>query len=114
MSRNPNTVREGGNSGFQAVSLALHFGCARITLLGFDLRFNGRQKHWHGDHKRSNPTLRAFANWQQNFAELAKVAPVPIINATRETSLRCFPRMGLNESLSSVAERGSLPPGSVR
>jgi hypothetical protein len=103
ISRNPNTIREGGNSGFQAVGLALLFGAARITLLGYDMQFTGGRKHWHADHAKNNPTTISLRGWRQNFGELSRATDVPIINATRETGLTCFPRMGLNESLASIA-----------
>jgi hypothetical protein len=103
ITRTPNSVREGGNSGFQAVGLALLFGASRITLLGFDMQHTHGRGHWHADHERNNPTRIAFGNWRKNFDELSRMTDVPIINATRHTALRCFPRMSLHESLSSVA-----------
>lgn len=99
IAKHPNTVRQGGNSGYQAIGIALLFGAARIVLLGFDMQFTNGRKHWHKDHAKNNPTGIALKNWRANFRELASVCPVPIINATRETALDCFPRMSLEEAL---------------
>mgnify|MGYP002145968013 CR=1 FL=1 len=43
------TVGCGGNSGFQALNLALQFGCTRIILVGYDMRLD-KGLHWHGAH----------------------------------------------------------------
>ncbi|UHQ21896.1 hypothetical protein LVB77_14600 [Lysobacter sp. 5GHs7-4] len=109
MGRRPDRIRQGGNSGFQAVSLALHFGASRVVLLGYDMQFTGGRKHWHGDHpdKMGNPLPKRFLDWRQRFAELAQQSTVPIINASRETGLSCFPRMDLDACLAESATCGA-------
>lgn len=99
ISKLPNTIAEGGNSGYQAIGLALHFGAAKLVLLGFDMKQTNGKKHWHEDHKQNNPTREAFANWNKRFRVLAAQSPVPIINASRETALDCFPRTDLETAL---------------
>lgn len=100
--RNPSSIRLGGNSGFQALGLALHFGARRVTLLGYDMQIpaTGRT-HWHGDHgvKLGNPMQEKMLSWRRHFSELAGLVRVPIVNATRETALKCFPRLDLAEAL---------------
>lgn len=104
MSKRLGMVRHGGNSGFLAVSLALHFGAARVVLLGYDMGATGGRLHWHDDHRgMSNPTITSMAAWVRRFDELARVVRVPILNATRQTALRCFPRVGLSEGLAEPA-----------
>ena len=102
LARNPGSIRLGGNSGFQAVGLAHHFGAARITLLGYDMQLpaTGRT-HWHGDHshKLGNPIQDRMKAWQKCFAEMAGLVRIPIVNATRETALKCFPQLPLAEAL---------------
>lgn len=102
-------IRQGGNSGFQAVGLALLFGASRIILVGYDMQFSGGRKHWHGDHPEAmgNPLPKKFADWRQRFAELAHATKVPIVNASRETALNCFPRMDLDACLAEPAPRRS-------
>jgi hypothetical protein len=101
ISTKPGTIRQGGNSGFQAVSLALHFGAARIVLLGFDMQMTDGRTHWHGDHrgKLGNPVRDRMKHWLTRFVQMADEAKIPIDNATRETALTCFPRVSLQEAL---------------
>ena len=58
----------GGNSGFQAVNLALQWGYDCI-LVGFDMQATGGRKHWHADHKGNNPTEGLFQRWIRSFRE---------------------------------------------
>jgi hypothetical protein len=101
ISKLPGTIRQGGNSGFQAVGLALHFGAARVILLGFDMQMTGGRTHWHGDHrgKLGNPVVHRMEVWLKRFAEMAAESRIPIVNATRETALTCFPRVELKAAL---------------
>ena len=74
---------------------AMLFGAARVILLGYDMGCNGEQKHWHPDHPTDlgnppNATSRRGARTSNGWR-----ATVPIINATRQTALKCFPRMDL-------------------
>lgn len=95
-------VHSGGNSGYQAVNLAYHFGATRIVLLGFDMhRLNGG--HWHGEH---DGMLSAPANhipvWRQAFRHLAhdlRHEGVQVVNATEGTELHCFEKMPLAQAL---------------
>lgn len=102
LSKRPNTIRQGGNSGYQALALAIHFGAARVILLGYDMQFaKDGKRHWHPDHtgKLHNPMSTQMRAWPVQYAELAKATPVPIINASRATALKCFPRMTIEEAL---------------
>lgn len=108
ISRKPGTVRHGGNSGFVAVSLALHFGAARVVLLGYDMQADGRRLHWHADHVgMSNPMAERMRDWVRRFGDLAREVEVPIVNASRQTALRCFPRVALHEGLAEPPALGS-------
>lgn len=92
-------VHTGGNSGYQAVNLAYLLGAARIVLLGFDMQKSGGRSHWHGDHRRlNNPTPDLLRRWVENFEALAgelQAEGVEVINCSRQTALRCFPRATL-------------------
>lgn len=111
ISRRPNCIKLGGNSGFQALGLALHFGAAKVVLLGYDLQLTHGRTHWHGDHLRlGNPLPIRMREWLLRFGELARETRVPIINASRASALACFPRtwladaLGLEESHEGMAE----------
>ena len=88
----------GRNSGFQAISLAVRHGARRVILTGFDMQATGGRRHHHADHAGlNNPTaalLAAFAAYMD-----AAVWPVPVVNATRETALRSYPRMTMEAAL---------------
>lgn len=108
LSSHPAKIRQGGNSGFQAVGLALLFGAARVILLGYDMQLTARRTHWHGDHPNlGNPLPDFLSVWRERFAEMAAQTNIPILNATRKTALTCFPKVDLIESLAESSAFGS-------
>lgn len=114
LSRKAGTIRRGGNSGFQALSLALHFGAAKVVLLGYDMQLTGGKKHWHPDHENiGNPVAGKMKDWHRHFADLAGQVRVPILNATRQTALKCFPRVDLLESLAEPTADGAGTESSI-
>lgn len=91
--------RTGGNSGYQAIRLAVdHYGADRLILLGFDMQGG----HWHGQHGGDfpNPDKSNFKQWIGWLDRYAKETMAEIINASRETAVHCFPRMSLEDALS--------------
>lgn len=95
------SIRMGGNSGFQALGLALYFGAAHVVLLGYDMQLTGGRTHWHGDHKSlGNPMSEKVRGWHKHFAELPAATRARVINSTRQTALRCFERQDLLTALS--------------
>jgi hypothetical protein len=96
------TVHAGGNSGYQAINLAYHFGARKIVLLGFDMHRDGGG-HWHGEHAGmlSAPASH-IAVWRRDFPALAadlQLAGCKVVNATPGTALDCFPKMDLVKAL---------------
>src|SRR5690606_3986112 len=96
--RDPGFVHSGGNSGYQAVNLAWHFGARRIVLLGFDMHRNNGG-HWHGEHVgmgRKNMLSAPpshIAVWRRRFDAMArdlKEDGVKVVNATTGSALQCF------------------------
>ena len=110
LERDPSGLKTGNNSGYQAINLAVHFGAARIVLLGYDCQRTRGEDHFFGPHVKMNQTTDSrFLEWRAHFATLVRPlaeAGVEIINATRETALTCFPRCSL-ERLTSRVERAS-------
>lgn len=93
----------GANSGFQAINLAAAAGSRKIVLLGFDMQHTGDKKHWHPDHEMGNPEakmLKGCATLLNGAAPHLAARGVDVINATRETALRCFRRVSIDEALS--------------
>jgi len=97
----PDNLRHGSNSGYQAINLAVHFGAARIVLLGYDMKTDGDKTHWHEGHgveaaivqhgleKRMIPHFDALV-------EPLKTEGVEIVNATEGSALKCFPMRALS------------------
>ncbi len=95
-------IHTGGNSGYQAVNLAYHFGAKRIVLLGFDMhRKNGA--HWHGEHRDMISAPESHINaWVRMFEPMArdmKMAGVDVVNATPGSALPWFRMASMGEAL---------------
>lgn len=104
-STNPGVIHYGSNSGYQAIQVALHKGCKRIVLVGYDMRHVDGKAHFFGDHPQGlhTNTDAQFRNYAQFFAKAAKLLPadVSIVNATPGSALTCFPMMTLEDAIAS-------------
>ena len=99
----PTHLANGGNSGYQAIHLAVHLGATRIVLLGFDMK-NGanRRRHWFGSHPGRLDSRGSFPAWIHAMEKLSRVLErmgVEVINCTPGSALRCFRRGKLEEVL---------------
>lgn len=96
---NPSHLRFGGNSGYQAVHLAIHTGAARILLCGFDMHTRGGI-HFFGKHAEPlhNPTDNRMSRWAARFKNLNGHG-AQIINCTPGSALTCFENRELDEVL---------------
>lgn len=95
-------IKTGCNGGYQAINLAVHFGCRRIILIGYDMQHTGGKSHWHGDHPQGLNNAQRVESWIPFYDDLAvelKKIGVEVINCTIETALKCFPRADLREAL---------------
>lgn len=97
----PTGLRTGFNSGYQSIGLACHLGVSRIILLGFDCwRGPSGDQNWFGYHPLH--TASPYPIFIQAFASLVeplKTAGVEVINCSRGTILRVFPRASLQDVL---------------
>jgi hypothetical protein len=103
LSRDPTGLRNGRNSGYQAVNLAFLYGASRIVLLGYDMQRWGGKTHFFGDHKHA-ASRPPFDQFRRQFASLVKPlakSGVTVINATRHSVLTCFPKQPLREALAA-------------
>lgn len=104
-SRDPSLIHYGDNSGFQAINLAILFGCEHIILIGFDMQRTGGKAHWFGDHPQGLGRGAQYTNFIPHFDEAAKTLEgVRIVNATPTTALKCFPQMSLADALKEQHE----------
>jgi hypothetical protein len=96
----PANVRVGGNSGYAAIHVAIHAGCKRILLCGFDMH----GQRWHGRHPEPlrNPGQDIFPRWIANFATLVpelEKRGVEVVNCSPDSALKCFPMIDLKDAL---------------
>lgn len=89
------------NSGAGAIALAEWLGAERIILLGYDCQHTGGKKHWHGDHPVGLGNAGRVKEWPLQFAALKNRSKATIVNASRETALKCFDRVSLDDALST-------------
>lgn len=102
LSRDPTLIHTGGNSGYQAINLAYHFGAQRIVLAGYDMQNTGGRHHWFGDHPTGFSQSARPEQWAPRFVPLAadlEREGVKVINATISTALDCFNRGTLDALL---------------
>jgi hypothetical protein len=103
----PNGLRNGRNSGYAAINLAVHFGAKRIVLLGYNLSFTGGRAHFFGDHPSGlRQTAALFPGFRRSFDTLVeplKAIGVEVVNCTANTSLTSFPTGDLCRVLEAVA-----------
>jgi hypothetical protein len=102
-------IADGGNSGFQALNIALQFGLRPIILVGFDMRLDAGL-HWHGPHPPglNNPSDKNLVHWRRCFETAAGQLQgfrVPVINASLQSTLQGFPKVPLAEALKKCSRR---------
>jgi hypothetical protein len=102
--------RTGGNSGHMAIQYAVDQGATRIALLGFDQKVVEKRKHFHADHPRMTGTGKrtnmanagGIAAWPRMMTKTSlelKERGIEVVNLSRVTALRCFPRMSVAKFL---------------
>lgn len=97
-SNDPAYIATGGNSGFQALNLAVLQGAGRVILLGYDMGFTTNKHWWTGTLKREVRSSD-YNFWIKRFCAAVPFIPAPVINCTRGGYLECFPRMDLADAL---------------
>ena len=98
----PGVIDAGGNSGFQAVGLAVQWGARAIILAGLD--YSG--DHWHPPHGPglNNPDPALLAQWSSNRdaqAHRLEDLGVSIIDTALEGALQAFPKMSLAAAIAA-------------
>lgn len=100
LSRDPACIRTGTHSGYQIMNLAYHMGARRILLLGYDMQRTDGKSHWHGDHVSPCHNSQDFKLALSRFPRLAvdlKSEGIEVVNCTRATALKSFPRATIQE-----------------
>lgn len=98
----PLKLGNGGNSGFQAINLAIQFGATDIILIGFDCHERGGV-HWYGRNKwlnANNPMGTNYNRWIKGFNAIEKELRqmgLTVINSSMESEIKTWPRKPLIE-----------------
>lgn len=98
-------IRNGGNSGYQAIGVAAHLGATRIVLLGYDMHCANGRTHWHGGHSggtREGEYERRCVKWLKNYRTLVhplEKMRVEVLNATPGSALKGWEQRPLQEIL---------------
>jgi hypothetical protein len=95
-------IHYGENGGYQAINIAYLLGAKRIVLLGYDMYPSGGKLHFFGNYPGELNSGCDFAAWRGKFDRLAtdlEAEGVEVINCTRETALKCFPRGDIRQCL---------------
>jgi hypothetical protein len=98
----PTHIVSGGNSGYQALHVAVHTGAKRILLCGYDMVSADKRKHNHDDHPPRLNSRGNYATWLNCFAKLAPVLQakgVKVFNCSPKSALRAFPKGDLRNLL---------------
>lgn len=95
----PSSLRTGGNSGYQAIHIAIHAKAKRILLLGFDMHDKAGH-HWFGKHPKPLRTTETntYRIWSERFGGLLDRG-AEIINCTPGSALTCFQKMEFEAAL---------------
>jgi hypothetical protein len=99
----PSYVGAGGNSGFQAMNLAIQFGAVRIMLIGIDCNLSNGE-HWHGRHhyQLNNPAESNVRRWKRAFDGAAgrlMSLGIDVVNCSPTSSLQNYPKLSISEAL---------------
>lgn len=98
----PMKVGNGGNSGFQALNLAIQFGAKDIIIAGIDLHDRGGL-HWYGRNTAqgmNNPAPHNFRRWTNGFVAIEKEIKkldISVVNVSPDSELRSFRKQSLED-----------------
>jgi hypothetical protein len=92
-------VHFNGNSGAQAINLAVLFGARRLVLVGFDMRDAADgTRHWFGKHVGGMERRGQYSGWVKAFDRIAadlKAWGIEAVNCSPVSALHQFPKTTL-------------------
>jgi hypothetical protein len=99
----PSYVGAGGNSGFQALNLAVQFGATGVMLIGVDCNLE-HGGHWHKNHPMpmSNPAENNVQRWRIAFDGVAPslaALGVDVVNCSPISKVTQYPKLSIAEAL---------------
>lgn len=97
----PSNIRTGRNSGYQAIHIAMHYGAARIVLVGMDMKAAAGGAHFFGNH--AGVQVPQYAKTMVPLFESLRPAladrGIDVVNATPGSALEAFPAIDLDYAL---------------
>lgn len=93
-------ILHGNNSGLVALNFAYVLGFQKIFLYGFDMGFEGPQKHWYPDYEwaaKGNHMYPAFSRQFDGIADTLKAKGIQVINVSPTSKLECFERISYDQ-----------------
>ncbi len=115
----PTHIASGGNSGYQALHLAVHFGAKQIWLCGFDMVSSDKRRHNHDNHPPRLNSRPNFSSWLFAFNRLAPLLAakgIKVWNCSPKSALKMFPKADLRHLVAELdngigrpATSGGLP-----
>jgi len=99
-------------TGPQVLNLALHYGCKKIILIGWDMRFNGKvtDRNYTGDRHYFGEDELTKNHWPRTgpqgelaglIKEMETIHPedydIEIVNCTPNSAMTCFPMADLDD-----------------
>ena len=100
----PDRIRHGKNSGYQAMHVAAHLGARRIVMLGFDMKpGDGGRLHFFGNRATRTTPPSVYSTFMvpkfPEFAVELKRRAIDVVNATPGSAIGCFRRAPIQEAL---------------
>jgi hypothetical protein len=99
--KTPNRIHFGGNSGYQLLNLAWHFGIREFYLLGYNMDVpQGKKQHMFGPHPKPLNTAHNYKSFVSGFRQIAAPDRALVTNCTYPSALiDCFKQQPLDEAL---------------
>jgi hypothetical protein len=112
LSKQPNHIHFGGNSGFQLLNLAWHFGIREMYLLGYNMgeANPGQRQHFFGPHPKPLNQSNSYKGFVGSFRNINGADKKMITNCTFPSALKgVFETKSLKEALPHNEEVRHIP-----
>lgn len=101
----PEFLSHGNNSGYAAINLAVKLGAKKIYLLGYDMKSNPKNSHWHTGYQTHhnkdiyNKMIKSFDSIPSELKRLG----VECFNANIKSELTVFRKCTIDDAISDLA-----------
>lgn len=101
----PGFISHGNNSGYGAINLAVKLGAKKIYLLGYDMKSNTNDSHWHSGYS-SKHNHNIYIKMMKHFdsvPEQLKKLNITCFNANIKSELTTFRKCTVDDAISDLA-----------